>query len=815
MPSSRLVDVALSVPAIGTFTYCAPPELPLDVGWRVIVPFRSRRAVGVVVAVDVAGEGSRSYKQVLGVPDQQPVVREPLLATCRWMAEYYVAPLGLVLRAALPRVLVSAARPTPRVRHHRVVALSGRLDSLAARDQLLARAPRQRALYEYLESLSGPAPVAHVVKQLGITPAVVDGLVARGLAAVREEAVARDPFGGREIRAVGEEVRATAAQLAAIERITAVAPGAAAVLHGVTGSGKTLVYVEVIKRALGLLGRPGVRGRDAASAIVLVPEIVLTPQTVDRFRLAFGDHVAVLHSALSDGERYDAWTALERGEKRIVVGARSAIFAPVRKVAVIVVDEEHEASYKQGEAPRYHAREVAIMRARFEGARVILGSATPSMESWQAVRQRRFALVQLPDRVGGGRLPTVVVVDLRRGSREAEGGGVGEREPGGAGAVALAPPPGLEPTAAASPSRHASAPTPTATRPALDQRAGGGMSEAHFRRVFSEPLRAALHDRLDRGEQSILLLNRRGYASFLQCGDCGEVSACLDCSVALTLHRVPPPGRLVCHYCGRLESPPITCGRCGGRTVRQRGLGTQQVERLLVEHFPTARVARMDVDTTAGKWAHVEILDRVAAGQVDILLGTQMIAKGLDFPNVTLVGVVDADVGMNLPDFRAAERTFQLLTQVAGRAGRATKAGQVIIQTRLPGHHAVRCAVDHDVAGFVERELASRRSPAFPPWTRLAHVVLSGPSEAEVADSAQACAQWVRRLLASRGLSDVHLLGPAQAPIERIQQRWRWRFLVRSSSASRLTQVLTFLNARFKVQSRVRLTIDRDPLSLL
>ncbi|MFI5245344.1 MAG: primosomal protein N', partial [Gemmatimonadales bacterium] len=417
------------------------------------------------------------------------------------------------------------------------------------------------------------------------------------------QTVSRDPFLHRTPPAAAPH-SPTDAQRQAIEALTAARPGEVALLHGITGSGKTLVYIELLKRVVRERGR---------TAIVLVPEIALTPQAVDRFRAVFGDDVAVLHSGLSDGERYDAWLALRSGAKRIAVGARSAVFAPLSNLGAIVVDEEHEASYKQGESPRYHAREVAIVRAREAGAVCVLGSATPSLESWENARAGKYRLLSLQARVGGGALPKVEVVDLRFSAKDSR-------------------------------------------LPTLDPRLS--TLDRQLRNVLSEPLELALHECLDRQEQSILLLNRRGYASFVQCSACEWVAACPDCSISLTYHRSPE--RLVCHYCRHQEAPSDTCPRCGESTLRQRGLGTQQVERLLAERLPTARIARMDVDTTSGKWAHADILDRVARHEVDVLLGTQMIAKGLDFPNVTLVGVIDADVGINLPDFRASERTFQL-----------------------------------------------------------------------------------------------------------------------------------------------------------
>ena len=496
------------------------------------------------------------------------------------------------------------------------------------------------------------------------------------------------------------------------------------------------------------------------SAIVLVPEIALTPQTVDRFRAVFGDLVAVLHSGLSDGERYDAWRALQRGDKRIAIGARSAVFAPLANLGAIVVDEEHEATYKQGEAPRYHAREVAIVRAREAGAVVVLGSATPSLESWTNAQSGKYELLSLPARVGGGALPGVRIVDLRTETGQ-----------------------------------------------------GAPAAVQALRRILSAPLEAALHDRLARGEQSLLLLNRRGFANFVTCPD-GHVVTCPNCAISLTYHRAPE--RLICHYCQHAEALGTTCRECGAERMNQRGVGTQQVERLLNERFPSARVARMDVDTTTGKWAHAEILDRVGSGEVDILLGTQMIAKGLDFPNVTLVGVIDADIGINLPDFRASERTFQLLSQVAGRAGRGPKGGEVFIQTRTPGHHAVVCAIEHDYLRFVGEELPARESPPYPPTLRLANVVISGLDELAVAACAQQAADWLVPRIATLG-DAVTLVGPSPCPIERIKGRWRWHLVLKAVRSRPMTQLMRAFLTRFELPAAhdMRVTFDRDPVALL
>lgn len=761
MTRERLVEVALPLPLFRTFTYAVndEPANPLVAGSRVVVPVRNRKAIGICLGPS-DGAGVENPRAVLDVPDARPVLGPAMLSLCRWMAEYYVVPIGLVTRSVLPALLTGVAAPRPSPKTKRVAAIVRDLPSLQERDAIFARAKRQRQLYEVIEQLRGRCDVAHLVGQLGFSNAVIRKLAGRGIISVESEVVARDPFAARASPPPDAHTP-TAAQRGAIGALAAGKGGDVFLLHGVTGSGKTLVYIELLREVVERRGQ---------TAIVLVPEIALTPQTVDRFRAVFGDRVAVLHSALSDGERYDAWLALQRGEKSIAVGARSAVFAPLDRLGAIIVDEEHEGSYKNGETPRYHAREVAVVRARHEGAVVVLGSATPSLESWHNARAGKYELLSLPGRVGAGRLPAVEVVDLRSlGSRSRDGMPLGEER----------------------------------------------ASHAAFRRVFSEPLEAALGERLHRSEQSILLLNRRGYASFVQCEECGDVKSCPNCSITLTYHTSPE--RLVCHYCLHEEPLARSCGRCGGPAVRQRGLGTQQVERLLSERYPYARIARMDVDTTSGKWAHAEILDRVASGEVEILLGTQMIAKGLDFPNVTLVGVIDADVGINMPDFRASERSFQLLSQVAGRAGRGPKGGEVFIQTRVPDHHAVRCALEHDYHTFVSSELPARDEPPYPPAIRLANVVFSGTAEEPTADLALAAAAWLRDLLASRDIEDVWVVGPAPCPIDRIKRRWRWHLLLKSRRPTPLMRVARYFMERFRTPSNheLRIALDRDPVSVL
>ena len=754
-----LVSVALPLPLFRNFTY-EVDDADTDrarPGMRVVVPFHGRREIGVVVGVASPAIGV-TPKRVAGLPDVAPVLGDRMLALCKWIAEYYVVPLGVVIRSALPAALSSHDAPAPSQRTRRIAAVRQDLPSLIHRDSVFKRAPQQRALFELIESLGGRAAVDHLATQLKFSASVLKSLVTRGLITVDDEVVARDPFANRATQLPSRH-QPSEPQHRAIAALAAGGAGDVFLLHGVTGSGKTLVYIELLRRVVLQEGK---------TAIVLVPEIALTPQTVDRFRAVFGDEIAVLHSALSDGERYDEWLALQQGRKRIAVGARSAIFAPLENLGAIVVDEEHESSYKQGETPRYHAREVAVVRARNEGAVVVLGSATPSLESWVNAVSGKYTLLTLPERVGEARLPKIDVIDRRQGHAARVATGLGSRD-------------------------------------AADW----------LRLVISEELEEALSDRLAKREQSILLLNRRGYAAFVQCADCGDVASCPNCSISLTYHRTPE--RLVCHYCLHAEPVRTVCPRCKGLVLRQRGLGTQQVERLLIDRYSSARIARMDVDTTSGKWAHATILDRVAAGDVDILLGTQMIAKGLDFPNVTLVGVVDADVGINLPDFRASERCFQLLSQVAGRAGRGPKGGRVLIQTRVPMHHAVRCAVAHDYAGFVKQELDGRVTPPYPPIVRLANVVFSGTTEAETANLATVATTWLHALLRARSVAGVSIIGPAPCPVERIKNRWRWHVLIKAEHPAELTRLGRYFLERFKAPKggELRVTFDRDPVALL
>ncbi|MFV1986567.1 MAG: primosomal protein N' [Gemmatimonadota bacterium] len=762
--SHRVCEVAVARPFLGTLAYSIPEALVDRVrpGIRVNVPLGKRGTIGVVdrLGLNEARIAEPKRLKALGaVVDDTEVVDSELLAVCRWIADYYVAPLGVVIKTALPPGLLGgrAGKSEPTVRTERIVRIIGRLETLIERDEAFGRAGRQREAYETLEALDGVSALAHLTGHLGFSRGVIDGLVGRGLARLDDRTVDRDPFAGET--EVTPKITPTADQarvLEALREMAAAESGSVALLRGVTGSGKTLVYLELLETVLAA----------GKTAIVLVPEISLTPQTVSRFRARFGDDVAVLHSGLSDGERYDAWRALRDGRKRIAIGARSAIFAPVRNLGVIVVDEEHESSYKQSDIPRYHARSVAIMRARLAGCPCVLGSATPALESWNNAIEGRYRMLELEQRVTGHGLPAVELIDLKTAGEDDAAKG-GDTAPGERGPL-----------------------------------------------IISPQLHEAIGKRLAREEQAILLLNRRGYATFVECMECGNVWSCRNCSVTLTFHR--RRRRLVCHHCGFEAPPPGTCGECGAPEPRFTGVGTEQVERRIRELFPDARVARMDLDTTASKWAHVEILDAFRKREVDLLLGTQMIAKGLDFPDVTLVGVINADVGLHIPDFRASERTFQLLEQVAGRAGRGEIPGEVLVQTSRPLHFALARAAEHDYVGFATRELEDRREPGYPPYKRLANLVVSGLREERVASEAESLVEWTRALISDREIEGVEVVGPAPCAIDRLRDRWRWHFLIKSDLPGPLGSVLRFLaSARGRTDAGLRLEIDRDPESLL
>ncbi len=708
-----------------------------------------------------------------------------------------------------------------RPRRETVVRLAAGLDEPALA-QLARRAPRRAAVLRCLRD-RGAVPLSDLRRMLGDVGSSLRALAAEGRVTLETIEVSRRVDWGLGPAAGGDAPLAlTPAQVSALEAITA-ALGAGAfasfLLHGVTGSGKTEVYLRAIETALAA-------GR---GAIVLVPEISLTPQLVARFRRRLGDRVAVLHSGLSDGERYDEWRRILGGEARVVVGARSAVFAPVVPLGIVVVDEEQEGSFKQEDGVRYHARDVALVRARQSGAVCVLGSATPSLESWARATGRldgpeagggRHGYLPLPDRVEARLLPAVEIVDLRRrldawpamaGAARAErgGGGAADGRPSAPDPGAAGEPAGAEPgSPAASPG---ASPRPASPR---DRR-----EEARPPAPVSTRLEGAIEETLAAGRQALLFLNRRGYATFLLCPDCGYRFGCRDCSVALVYHRAERALR--CHYCGASRPAPALCPKCGGADVLQFGSGTERVEEWLAARFPRARIARLDRDAVGAKGAVRDILAEVAEGRVDLLVGTQMVAKGHDFPGVTLVGVLLAESGLALPDFRAAERTFQLLTQVAGRAGRGEAPGRVIVQTYDPEHPAVRLAAAHDVEGFYVQELAARRELGYPPFRRLVNLRLDAPTAEGARRAAAAVAARVAaRLAADRALAgQVEMLGPSPAPLSRLRGRHRWHLLLKGRASGPVRRLAAAVAAEAARPGRLppgaTLAIDVDPGSLL
>ncbi len=748
---SELVDVALPVPLRRTFTYRAPPDEPVPaLGSRVAVPFHGRKLAGFVVAHrDEPPEGVTRIATVAGLLEPEPVFPQELLRFLLEAARYYLHPIGEVLRAAAPALPAGAFR---RLRERGFLApgeaLPGR--RVGTRCELFVRVsgsfeaerlgPRQREILALVASRD-EVPLAELRERVGAgARGIVRRLEARGLVTTDEREVHIDPFFRTPV-APDTPPELTPAQRHAVSAIVG-GGGDAFLLHGVTGSGKTEVYLHVIAAA-----------RDRGQgALLLVPEIALTPQLVSRFRARFGDAIAVLHSGLSERERDDHWRALRRGDLRLAVGARSALFAPVPDLGVLVVDEEHDPSFKQEEGFRYHARDLALLRAYRAGAICILGSATPSVESFHRAAAGKLRLLSLPERPTAQALPAVETLDLRR-----------QRTSG-------------------------------ATHPLL-----------------TEPLRRAIRDCLDAGEQAILFLNRRGYAPSVRCGDCGKLVECPACSVALTEHRAQ--GRLRCHYCDFQQAVPERCPSCGSTRVDAMGIGTEQLEQALAELYAPKVVARLDRDTATGKSAEA-VLDRLRRREVDLLVGTQMVTKGHDLPGVTLVGVLLADQSLAFPDFRAGERTFQLLAQVAGRAGRGERPGRVIFQTFQPEHPAIRAAAAHDYEAFYAAEREERRELCYPPFAHMVAVRIDAGDEARGRAVAEELATLAKAHPAVReGVLLVQ--GPAPAPLARLRGRYRFRFLVRGPRAL-VRQVARRVVARIDegVQP-ARATVDVDPVSML
>jgi primosomal protein N' (replication factor Y) len=786
-----LVSVAVPLPFQAPFTYrvrgaAAVPQR----GVRVLVPFGGRKVIGVVVGAPKPETAApRGLKDVLDVLDEAPLVPPPLLDLAAWVAEHYLAPPGECYRLVMPPAGVRASRTVvrllkpgdagadpllkelaggalrastlekrlgrdpqarlARLRREGVVSLEQAIDAPGFRELQVAvlaqegptlRGKAQLEVVERLRATGGRARVAELVRDRSSLRGAVARLAELGVLRLEAERERRAPAGlpPREAAAVVP----TEDQERALAEIEAAVAGSAFqpfLLHGVTGSGKTEVYFRAAEAGLA-------RGR---GAILLVPEIGLTPMLVRAARARFGADVSVLHSELSAGERHDEWWRIREGESRVVIGARSAVFAPVPGLGLVVVDEEHDSAYKQDESPRYHGRDVAVMRARLETCPAVVGSATPSLESATNAKSGKYRALSLPRRIAAQGLPKVEIVDRR--------------------AVL---------------------------------RAGGEP-------ILGPPLREALAARLARGEQSLLLLNRRGYATSLLCRECGQEAMCPNCSVSLTLHRT---GRLArCHYCGHEAPTPESCPSCRGAYLRLTGFGTEKVAEAVAAALPAARVERLDRDRASRRGVLAQTLAAFEAGAIDILVGTQMIAKGHDFPRVTLVGVVDADVGLGIPDFRSAERTFQLLTQVAGRAGRGEAAGEVILQTHMPDHYALVHACAQDYESFLERELEFRRTMGYPPTAALVNLILRSADE----EKGRAAIAGIGAALRARAGGRYRVLGPARAPLARLRQEHRFQILLKGNRPAMREAVRAALAAAYGETRWPGISVDVDPLSVL
>ena len=753
LPGHRVVArVTLDVAVRREFDYLVPAELESSVreGTRVKVPFGPREVMGVVTKIlDESPHGN--LREIIKTVGGQALVTPSILRLVRWIADYYCCAPEIAMKAVLPDAVRKEEEGWRERLFVRALPVHGDLPKLTK---------RQEDLWTIVEEWR-ELPLQELVRLAGTTSTTIRKLEDKGLVSIAPQISERDPYGKEHIlpsqplELNAEQATALKSVVDAMERLAKPAGDEAKpegdsvfLLHGVTGSGKTEVYLQAITHALG----------QGQGAIVLVPEISLTPQTVERFKARFSQGpqqtlVAVLHSHLSAGERHDEWHKIRQGRARIVIGARSAVFAPVERLGLVIVDEEHEHSYKQEEAPRYNARDLAVVRGQQEGAAVVLGSATPSMESYHNVQRKKYALLSLTERVDQKNMPLVRVIDMRSAARKEK-----------------------------------------------------GIS------IFSPQLREAILQRLEKNEQVMLFLNRRGWSSSLQCPDCGYVAECPNCSVSLTYHRAAQ--QLMCHSCGHIEAAPTKCPEqsCGNAAIRFAGLGTEKVEAALAKGFPMAKVKRMDSDTLKRKEDYRRILGDFRTGKIDILLGTQMIAKGLHFPNVTLVGIINADLSLHIPDFRAGERTFQLLTQVAGRAGRGDVEGEVYVQSFTPFHPSIQYARRHDFIGFYEQESEFRQELRYPPVSRVALLTLRGRSEDRVKFFADHLRKEMDALAGELG--DTVVAGPAPAPLLRAENFYRYQVMMRTPNMSALSRKLSARQQALQIPDDIRLIIDIDPMTL-
>ncbi|MFH0911157.1 MAG: primosomal protein N' [Planctomycetota bacterium] len=735
---ARYAVVAIEGPLKTVYHYRIPEALlgRVEPGMRVAVPFGRQKAHGFVVEMsDAAPIAESRIKELASVASGEALASPEILGLARWIGEYYHCGWGEVLAAALPKAVRRGMKEESAL-HAELVASKEVID--AALPVLLKKAPRQAAVVQALLDAPGPMKIADIMNKTGASRTAFQALEKKGLLAVASSAV------HRELAAVSDDARIhdlSPGQSKAISEILPVLDGrefGVFLLHGATASGKTEVYLRALEHCL----------KSGRTGIVLVPEISLTPQTVERFRARVGE-VAVLHSHMAEGQRAAEWRRLRRGEVRVAVGARSAVFAPLPDLGLLVVDEEHERTFKQDSAPRYHARDVAVVRGRQCRAVVILGSATPSLESFQNARTGKYRLLSLPDRVGGGRVPRTEIVNLRT-----------------------------------------------------------EWAEQKRETLISRKLERAMRASLSRKEQTILFLNRRGFHTWVHCLHCGAALECPNCDISLTYHRAA--ARLRCHYCGHGGPVPEACPACGAKRLRFAGSGTERALEAVSGLFPEARILRMDSDTMTGRESHAEALAAFARGEYDILLGTQMIAKGLDFPAVTVIGVLLADGSIRLPDFRAPEHTFELVMQVVGRSGRGRRPGLGVVQALSPDHYAVALAAKQDYLAFAERELSDRARHGYPPFGRLARVLVRGPDKGRCARHIEAAA---RALRAAGGPKAV--LGPAACAIGRIQSNFRFHVLVKAKTPSEIARILAAAEHALRDKGKVKLVVDIDPVSLL
>lgn len=788
----NIAKVIVDVPAMQVdrpFDYFIPEDLEelIRPGMRVSVPFGNRKIQGFVTELGETEENPK-LKGIDGVMDLAPVLNEELMELGDWLAEdtlsfrvsAYQAMLPAALRAKYEKyflrldeenteleqlfegyetldwkvaearnllkslgkwvregsveVVYQVKNKTTNKKIRMINCLKSPHELMELIENMPKNAKAQTRVLAFFQVFEGTEiSVAELKKQAETSEATIKKLAEQGIISIQEKIVSRDPYKHHHFEK-SEALTLLPDQQTACEKIIEARKQETFLIHGVTGSGKTEIYLQTIEAKL----------KEGKEAIVLVPEISLTPQMVERFKSRFGSEVAVLHSALSSGEKYDEWRKIERKEARVVVGARSAVFAPFENLGIIIIDEEHEASYKQEDNPRYHARDVAIWRAMKYQCPVVLGSATPSLESFARAQKGVYTLIELPSRVNDRAMPEVNVVDMREELRKEN------------------------------------------------------------RTEFSTELLEKIKDRIAKKEQTVLMLNRRGYSSFVMCRDCGYVVECPNCDISQTYHQAS--NKMKCHYCGHEEAVPKKCPSCEGEHIRYFGTGTQKVEESLTKLIPEARVIRMDVDTTRTKGAHEKLLRSFRNHEADILLGTQMIAKGLDFPDITLVGVLNADTMLHLPDFRASERTFQLLTQVSGRAGRHERTGEVVVQSYNPEHYSIEFAKKHDFIGFYHHEMQLRKMGAYPPFYYLTMINVSDENEMKAIRTIQEMVNFLRGKL---GLEAV-ILGPVPSTIARIKNKYRYQCIIKYKIEPNLKQELKTLITHYQKDQQKGLTINID-----